>query len=32
VPASLGGTASLDIADGRLEYRLVVPHSNFETQ
>ena len=32
VPASLSGTASLDIADGRLEYRLVVPHSNFETQ
>ncbi|TSE04465.1 sensor histidine kinase [Mesorhizobium intechi] len=31
VPASLSGTASLDIADGRLEYRLVVPHANFET-
>jgi two-component sensor histidine kinase len=32
VPASLSGSASLDIADGRLEYHLVVPHSNFETQ
>ncbi len=32
VPASLSGTASLDIADGHLEYRLVFPHSNFETQ
>ncbi|WP_214469634.1 PAS domain-containing sensor histidine kinase [Mesorhizobium sp. dw_380] len=32
VPTSLGGTASLDIADGHLEYRLVVPHGNFETQ
>jgi len=31
VPASLNGTASLDIVDGHLEYRLVVPHSNFET-
>lgn len=32
VPASLNGTARLDIAEDRLEYRLIVPHSNFETQ
>ncbi|MER8490680.1 sensor histidine kinase [Mesorhizobium australicum] len=32
VPASLNGTANLDIGEGHLEYRLVVPHSNFETQ
>lgn len=31
VPASLNGTATLEIAAGRLEYRLVVPHGNFET-
>jgi two-component sensor histidine kinase len=31
VPASLNGTAALNIADDRLEYRLVVPHGNFET-
>lgn len=31
VPSSLNGTATLEIADGRLEYRLVVPHGNFET-
>jgi two-component sensor histidine kinase len=31
VPTSLNGTAVLDITDGRLEYRLVVPHGNFET-
>lgn len=31
VPTSLNGTASLDISDGQLEYRLVVPHGNFET-
>ena len=31
VPTSLNGTAELHIADGRLEYRLVVPHGNFET-
>ncbi|MCA0011345.1 histidine kinase [Mesorhizobium sp. B292B1B] len=31
VPSSLNGTARLEIADGRLEYRLVVPHGNFET-
>lgn len=32
VPASLNGSANLDIGGGRLEYHLVVPHSNFETQ
>ncbi|MBZ9906888.1 sensor histidine kinase [Mesorhizobium sp. BR115XR7A] len=32
VPASLNGTANLDIGEGHLEYRLVVPHSSFETQ
>ncbi|TIX22185.1 sensor histidine kinase [Mesorhizobium sp.] len=32
VPASLNGTATLEIAAGRLEYRLVVPHGNFETE
>lgn len=32
VPASLNGKATLDIAPGRLEYRLVVPHGNFETE
>ncbi|UDL88014.1 sensor histidine kinase [Mesorhizobium sp. PAMC28654] len=31
VPASLNGTATLEITAGRLEYRLVVPHGNFET-
>jgi two-component sensor histidine kinase len=30
VPASLNGTASLDIAGGKLEYRLVIPFQNFE--
>jgi two-component sensor histidine kinase len=32
VPASLNGTATLEIVPGRLEYRLVVPHGNFETE
>jgi two-component sensor histidine kinase len=32
VPTSLNGTAALDIADDRLEYRLIVPHGNFETE
>ncbi|MER8752040.1 sensor histidine kinase [Mesorhizobium sp. M1050] len=32
VPASLNGTATLEIAADRLEYRLVVPHGNFETE
>ncbi|MER9331701.1 histidine kinase [Mesorhizobium sp. M0152] len=32
VPVSLNGTAKLDIADGHLEYHLVVPHGNFETE
>jgi two-component sensor histidine kinase len=32
VPASLNGTATLEIAGDRLEYRLVVPHGNFETE
>jgi two-component sensor histidine kinase len=32
VPTSLNGTAVLDIADDRLEYRLVVPHGNFESE
>jgi len=31
VPTSLNGTATLEINGGRLEYRLVVPHGNFET-
>lgn len=30
VPASLNGSATLDISNDRLEYRLVVPHGNFE--
>ncbi|QPC90540.1 sensor histidine kinase [Mesorhizobium sp. INR15] len=32
VPASLNGTATLEITAGRLEYRLIVPHGNFETE
>ncbi|TRC98017.1 histidine kinase [Mesorhizobium sp. WSM4303] len=32
VPASLNGTATLEITGDRLEYRLVVPHGNFETE
>jgi two-component sensor histidine kinase len=32
VPLSLNGQASLDMAGGRLEYRLTVPHGNFETE
>jgi two-component sensor histidine kinase len=31
VPASLNGTATLEITGGRVEYRLVVPRGNFET-
>jgi two-component sensor histidine kinase len=31
VPASLNGTAALDIGGDRLEYRLVIPRGNFET-
>ncbi|TGQ45752.1 MULTISPECIES: sensor histidine kinase [unclassified Mesorhizobium] len=31
VPTSLNGTATLEIAGGRLEYRLIVPRGNFET-
>ena len=31
VPASLNGTATLDISSDRLEYRLTVPRGNFET-
>jgi two-component sensor histidine kinase len=31
VPASLNGTATLEITGDRLEYRLVVPRGNFET-
>ncbi|ESW81102.1 MULTISPECIES: sensor histidine kinase [unclassified Mesorhizobium] len=31
VPTSLNGTATLEITGNRLEYRLVVPHGNFET-
>lgn len=31
VPTSLNGTATLDIANGDLKYRLIVPHGNFET-
>ena len=30
VPASLNGSASLEIAGGKLEYRLVIPFGNFE--
>lgn len=32
VPASLNGSASLKIENGSLEYRLVVPYGNFETE
>ncbi|MEP6564788.1 MAG: HWE histidine kinase domain-containing protein [Mesorhizobium sp.] len=32
VPTSLNGTATLEISSSRLEYRLVVPHGNFETE
>ena len=31
VPTSLNGTATLEIGEDRLEYRLMVPHGNFET-
>jgi two-component sensor histidine kinase len=31
VPASLNGTATLEIRDGRLEYRLMIPRGNYET-
>ena len=31
VPMSLNGSATLEIGAGRLEYRLTVPHGNFET-
>ncbi|WFP64573.1 sensor histidine kinase [Mesorhizobium sp. WSM4904] len=31
VPTSLGGSAILEIDEGRLEYRLTIPHGNFET-
>jgi two-component sensor histidine kinase len=31
VPASLNGTAALDISGDHLEYRLVIPRGNFET-
>ena len=31
VPASLNGTANLEIEDERLEYSLIVPEGNFET-
>jgi two-component sensor histidine kinase len=30
VPASLNGAANLDIANGKLEYRLVIPYGQFE--
>jgi two-component sensor histidine kinase len=32
VPVSLNGTAELNLADGRLEYRLNVPQGNFEVE
>lgn len=32
VPTSLNGTATLAMTGDRLEYRLVVPHGNFETE
>ena len=31
VPTSLNGSATLEIVDGKLEYRLVIPHGQFET-
>jgi len=31
VPMSLNGSATLDIGKDRMEYRLTVPHGNFET-
>ena len=31
VPASLNGSASLEIEDGTLDYRLTIPFGNFET-
>ncbi|TIO65382.1 MAG: sensor histidine kinase, partial [Mesorhizobium sp.] len=32
VPTSLNGSASLDIDDDRLEYRLTIPRGNFEIE
>lgn len=32
VPAALSGQASLQLIDGRLEYRLVIPFTNFESE
>ncbi|RWA67191.1 sensor histidine kinase [Mesorhizobium sp.] len=32
VPTSLNGSATLDIEEGRLEYRLTVPRGNFEIE
>lgn len=32
VPTSLNGSATLDMDDDRLEYRLEIPHGNFETE
>ncbi len=32
VPASLNGTAALDISGGRLDYRLLVPQGSFEIE
>ncbi|TIL79417.1 MAG: histidine kinase, partial [Mesorhizobium sp.] len=31
VPTSLNGTATLEITEDRLEYALVIPKGNFET-
>ncbi|RVD39021.1 histidine kinase, partial [Mesorhizobium sp. M4A.F.Ca.ET.020.02.1.1] len=31
VPTSLNGTATLEITEDRLEYGLVIPKGNFET-
>ncbi|RUU64332.1 histidine kinase, partial [Mesorhizobium sp. M2C.T.Ca.TU.009.01.2.1] len=31
VPMSLNGSATLEIGKDRMEYRLTVPHGNFET-
>jgi two-component sensor histidine kinase len=30
VPTSLNGSATLEFADGQLEYKLVIPHGQFE--
>jgi hypothetical protein len=32
VPASLNGTATLDISNNQLDYRLLVPQGSFEIE